>query len=209
MKTSYFKLFGACAFSVSLLISACHSGSKESTELADSTNQSQIKATDSANKADIDSSKSNNTVNTALKEDASKFLVSSYESGMYEIQISQLAATNSLIAGVKKLASDLVVAHTAINAKMSAIAASANFVLPVSLNSNHQKSLEELSKLTGTGFDKKYVSVIIAGHEKSISNYKDAFKNLTDSKTKTFAGETIPEIEGHLSMAKKVKNELK
>ena len=209
MKTNYLKSFGACALSISLLISACHSGSKESTELADSANKTQIQATDSANNANIDSSKSMNKVKTALKEDASKFLVSSYESGMYEIQISQLAATNSLIAGVKKLASDLVVAHTAINSKMSAIAASADFVLPTSLNSDHQKSLEDLSKLTGTGFDKKYVSTIIAGHEKSISNYKDAFKNLTESNTKTFAGQTIPEIEGHLAMAKGVQKSLK
>lgn len=209
MKTNYLNFFAAGVISMALLTSACHSGSKDGTDLADSTNQKQILATDSANKAEIDSSKSNNTVNTALKEDASKFLVSSYESGMYEIQMSQLAATNSLVADVKKLASDLVAAHTAINAKMSAIAASANFVLPATLDNEHQKDLEDLSKLTGTDFDRKYVNTIVSGHEKSINNYKKAFKDLTESKTKTFAGETIPEIEGHLSMAKKVKNEIK
>ena len=209
MKTSYLKFFGAAALLISMLISACNSGSKESTDLADSTNQKQILATDSANKAELDSSKSNNSANTELKEDASKFLVGSYESGSYEIQISQLAATNSLIPSVKKLAADLVAAHTDINAKMAAIAAKANFVLPATLNNDHQKDLEDLRKLTGTDFDRKYVNIIINGHEKSIGNYKDAFKNLTTSQTKTFVGETIPEIEGHLAMAKRVKDELK
>jgi putative membrane protein len=208
MKTTFLNYSAAFSIAIGMLLTACH-GHKDSTAIADSANQKQIAQTDSANKAQVKSSDSALKTKTALLDDASKFLVKSYESGMYEIQLSQLAATNSLVADVKDLAANLVTSHTAINAKISAIAASANFVLPTAVNADHQKDLTDMAKLTGTEFDKKYIDKIIDGHEKSVDSYKDASKNLTVSDTKAFATETLPKIEDHLAMAKKVKDKIK
>jgi putative membrane protein len=209
MKTSFKNSLGFSALALFILLSACHSGSKDSAAVADSTNQKQIAQTDSANKAQVSSSDSSLKAKKGLLEDASKFLVKSYESGMYEIQLSQLAATNALDPDVKNLAATLVTAHTAINSQIGAIAASANFMLPSAINADHQKDLQDMAKLTGADFDKKYVNTIVDGHEKSVSSYKDAYKNLVASDTKTFAGETLPKIEDHLAMAKKVKDRIK
>lgn len=208
MKTTMLNYLSAPFIAMLMLLSACHSH-KDSSEVADSANKKEIAKNDSANKANIKSSDSTVKAKKTLQDDASKFLVKSYESGMYEIELSKLAATNSLVADVKKLAADLVMAHTSINEKISAIAASANFVLPTAVNADHQKDLTDMAKLTGTEFDKKYVNTIISGHEKSVSNYKDAAKDLTVSDTKAFAQETLPKIEEHLSMAKTVKNKIK
>jgi putative membrane protein len=128
---------------------------------------------------------------------------------MYEIQLSKIAATNGLDADVKNLAASLVTAHTAINKKISAIAASANFILPIALNADHQKDLMDMSKFTGADFDKKYINTIVYGHEKSVSAYKDAYKDLSAGDTKNFAGETLPKIEDHLAMAKQVQKRIK
>jgi putative membrane protein len=191
------------------LLSACNSGTKDSSKVADSANQKEIALTDSANKANSKISDSTNKVMKNLQEDASKFLVKSYESGMYEIQLSKIAATNGLDADVKNLAASLVTAHTAINKKISAIAASANFILPIALNADHQKDLMDMSKFTGADFDKKYINTIVNGHEKSVSAYKDAYKDLSAGDTKNFAGETLPKIEDHLAMAKQVQKRIK
>jgi putative membrane protein len=188
---------------------SCHSKPKDSSAVADSANQKQIVKTDSANKAQQATSDSTLNAKKGLQEDASKFLVKSYESGMYEIQLSQLAATNAVDQDVKNLAAMLVTDHTAINAKISAIAASANFVLPSAVNADHQKDLQDMGKLTGADFDKKYINTIVSGHEKSVSSYKDAYKNLSAGDTQTFAGETLPKIQDHLAMAKKVQDRIK
>ncbi len=209
MKTKFFNYLAVGAIALSITVTACHSGEKNSSAVADSANQKQIASTDSANKANVSAADSANGAKKTLKEDASKFLVKSYESGMYEIQLSQLAATNALDGDVKNLAASLVTAHTAINQQISAIAASANFVLPVAVDADHQKALADIGKITGADFDKKYVGTIVAGHEKSVDNYKDAYKNLAASDTRTFAGETLPKIEDHLAMAKKIKDRIK
>ncbi|HEY8782668.1 MAG TPA: DUF4142 domain-containing protein [Mucilaginibacter sp.] len=209
MKASFKNYLPVGTLAMLILLFACHSAPKDSISAADSANKKLIAADDSARKAQRVALDSADRSKTALLEDASKFLVKCYESGMYETQLSQLAATNALDADVKNLAATLVTDHTAINAQINAIAASANLVLPAVLTTDHQKDLKDMTKLTGADFDKKYASIIISGHEKSISNYKDAYKHLAPSDTKTFAGETLPKIQDHLAMAKKVKDRIK
>jgi len=220
MKTNHIRYIALLSIVFFALSVGCHSGQKDSSSIADSANKAQIKstdsadkaqikATDSANKAQASSSDSSLKASKSLKEDASKFLVKSYESGIYEIQLSELAATNALDPDVKNLAVSLVAGHKAIDSKISAIAASANFLLPSAINADHQKSLQDLGKLTGADFDKKYINTIVSGHENAVSDYKDAYKNLSPGDTKTFAGETLPTIEDHLAMAKKVKDRIK
>jgi putative membrane protein len=209
MKTQVIKLLAFPLFILSVAISGCHSGPKDSTAVADSANQKQIAATDSANKAGVSRSDSTLKANKKLDEDASKFLVKNYEAGLYEIQLSQLAATNGLDADVKNLAANMVAAHTAINASMSAIAASANFVLPAAIDADHQKDLQDMGKLTGADFDKKYINTIVDGHEKAVSDFKDAYKNMSPGDTKDFAAATLPKIQNHLAMAKKVQDRIK
>jgi putative membrane protein len=209
MKTKFLNYRAVLIIAIVMLITACHSGQKNSSAVADSANQKQIAKNDSANKAQVNASDSALKAKKTLQDDASKFLVKSYESGMYEIQLSQLAATHALEPDVKKLAADLIPAHTAINSKMSAIAAAANFILPTAVDTDHQKDLDDMAKLNGADFDKKYINTIVSGHEKSVSSYKDAYKNLSPGDTKTFAGETLPKIEDHLTMAKKVKDRIK
>jgi putative membrane protein len=209
MKTPLIKLLAFLLIISSFAIASCHSGAKDSTTIADSANQQQIAKTDSANKAAVKGTDSTLKANKKLDEDASKFLVKNYEAGLFEIQLSQLATTNGLDADVKNLAASLVTAHTAINAKMSAIAASANFVLPVAIDADHQKALQDIGKLTGADFDKKYINTIVDGHEKAVSDYKDAYKNLSPGDTKDFAAATLPKIEDHLAMAKKVQDRIK
>jgi putative membrane protein len=209
MKSNFKRYLAFFSVAAVMVLLSCHSKPKDSSAIADSANQKQIVKTDSVNKAQEASSDSALKANKGLQEDASKFLVKSYESGMYEIQLSQLAATNGLDQDVKNLAATLVADHTAINAKISAIAANANFVLPGAVNADHQKDLQDMGKLTGPNFDKKYISTIVSGHEKSVSSYKDAYKTLSAGVTQTFAGETLPKIQDHLTMAKKVQDRIK
>ena len=203
---SHLPVFGVLLFT---LLSACHSGHKDSTAVADSANKKQIAAADSATKAQNATTDSANRAKSTLQQDASKFLVKSYEAGMFEVQLSKLAATRALDGDVKNLAATLVVDHIAINANIKAIADAANFVLPADVDGGHQKDLQDISNLTGADFDKKYINTIVSDNEGAVSTYKDAYKNLPSGNTKNFAGQTLPKIEDHLAMAKKVKDRIK
>jgi len=220
MKKPMRKIFTGAALIAAAALASCSGSSTDASKAADSANKTNIAKTDSANKSNIAAADSGNKsaiktadsankAKTELKEDASKFLVKSFESGLFEIQISQLAAAGALNPDVKNLAAQLVTAHKGINLKMLNIATDANFKLPGEINKDHADAVSKLEKLKGADFDKKYMDMIVSGHEKSVDNYKAAYKDLTASQTKTFAAETLPMIQDHLAMAKKVNDKIK
>lgn len=209
MKTTVENYLLAGRLTMLLCLAACNANHKNSSDVADSANQKFIAKADSANKVQERKDDSALRENKEVMKDASKFLVKWYESGMYELQLSQLAATNALDADVKKLAVTFVNDHRGINAKIESIASNNNFVLPTSVNADHQRDLRDITKLTGADFDKKYINTIISAHEESVDSYKDAYKNLAAGDTKTFAGQALPAIEDHLTMAKKVAQRIK
>lgn len=211
---------GAAMMAVSAFCACSNTNSNNASYAADSANKAQIAKSDSLNKEVVAQKDSGNkemmakgdSANKAvkeLKEDASKFLVKAYESGLFEIELSQLAATHAASAEVKKFAAQLVPAHKDINFKMVKIAFDANYKLPGGIDGDHVKDVAGLDKLKGADFDKKYMDMIVSGHEKSVDNYKGAYKDLSTGATKEFAGSTLPMIEKHLAMAKAIKDKLK
>jgi putative membrane protein len=213
-------LAGAAILSASAF-SACTNTSKNNASYAaDSANKAQIEKTDSANtelaaKKDSGNNEALNKADSAnkakkeLKEDASKFLVTSYESSMFEIELGESAIKHATNPAVKKFAADLIPSHKDINGKMQTIAFDANFKLPGGIDSGHAKDLTDLEKLKGADYDKKFMDMIVSGHEKSAANYKKAYSDLSAGETKEFAGKTFPIINGHLETAKKIKTALK
>jgi putative membrane protein len=213
-----FKIYTtALALLAAAAISACtNTSSNNASYAADSANKAQIEKSDTAgtkidsgNKEALKKADSTNKAVKEIKEDASKFLVKSYELGMFEIEVSQMAATHAANAEVKRLATNLIASHKDINTKMQAIAFDANYKLPGGIDSDHAKDLNNLDKVKGADFDKKYMDMIVSGHENLTAAYKKAFSDLSAGETKEFAGKTFPLINNHLEIAKKLKDKIK
>lgn len=77
------------------------------------------------------------------------------------------------------------------------------------LNSESQKKYDELAKLTGEKFDKKYLGTIVDAHKKAIKLFEKESNSGQDSELKSFATNTLPTLKHHLDMAQNVENELK
>jgi putative membrane protein len=220
MKTP-FKMYiaGAAMLAVSVFYACSNTNSNNASYAADSANKAQISKSDSLNNEVVAQNDSGNkdlkakgdSANKAikeLKEDASKFLVKAYEANLFEIELSQLAATHAASAEVKKFATQVISGHKDDNFKMVKIAFDANYKLPGGIDDAHVKDVAKLDKLKGADFDKKYMDIIVSGHEKAVNSYQDAYKDLSVGETKAFAGKSLPMIQEHLAMAKKLKDKV-
>lgn len=214
------QMTGAAVLSFSILSACTNTKSNNASYAADSANKAIIEKTDSANnelavkkdsgnKEALKKADSANKAKKELKEDASKFLVKSYEASLFEIELAQSAIKHAANASVKKLATDMVASHKDMNGKMQVIAFDASFKLPGGIDSGHAKDLTDLEKLKGADYDKKFMDMIVSGHEKLADSYKEAYSDLSAGETKEYAGKTLPIINSHLEMAKKVKASLK
>jgi putative membrane protein len=142
------------------------------------------------------------------KKDDSEFLVDIAEVNLAEIEIGKLAQTKSTNPEVKKFGKMLVDEHTKSASEVSALAKAKNFTLPTSLTEDGQEEYKKLNEKSGLDFDKKFVDMMIDGHEKAIDKLQKATKDAKDEDVKLWASNNIAPLTAHLEHAKLLKQGL-
>ena len=134
-----------------------------------------------------------------------KFIEEAAGSGMFEVQVSQLAASKATDAQVKSYASMLVDHHTAANNELVKIANARGVELPAAPKRSLRKDVEKLGKKSGAEFDRDYVREVgIKAHQKDIKLFEGASKDVKDPELKAFVDKTLPVLRDHLAQAQKL-----
>lgn len=134
-----------------------------------------------------------------------KFIETAAGSGMFEVQVSQLAASKATAAEVKSFASMLVDHHTAANNELLKIANARGVELPAAPPRGLRKDVEKLGKRNGAEFDRHYVrDVGIKAHERDIKLFQKARKDVKDPELQAFVAKTLPVLQEHLAAAQKL-----
>jgi len=193
------KLIYLMAVSVSALaFQACNSGNKDAKESADSLNMSKDTTTNVAATGGI-----------AVDEADAKFTTSAAVGGMAEVELGKLALQKSNNPQVKEFATMMVNDHGKANTELMDIAATKNITLPTTVDEEHQKKMDDLSKKSGADFDKAYVDAMVDGHKSTLKLMEDESKNGADADLKAFATKTAPIVQSHLTMINKIKDGMK
>lgn len=193
-KLGYLCLIMLAAFS----FQSCNSENKDSTEMADSLNEAKDTTTNVAATGGI-----------AVSEDDAEFTTKAAASGIAEVELGKLALEKSTNAQVKEFATMMVSDHGKANEELKMIAASKNISLPTTLDEDHQKMWDNLNGKTGADFDKKYVSDMVDGHQKTLDLMEKQAKDGEDAELKAFASKTAPIVKAHLDQIKKIRDAIK
>ena len=134
-----------------------------------------------------------------------KFIEEAAGSGMFEVQVGQLASSKATDPNVKSFASMLVDHHTAANNELIKIANARAVELPAAPPRALRRDIEKLGKKNGAEFDRDFVrDVGIKAHEKDIKLFEKASKDVKDPQLKAFVDKTLPVLREHLAMAQKL-----
>ncbi len=134
-----------------------------------------------------------------------KFIEQAAGSGMFELQVAQLAAAKAQDGNVKSFAGMLVDHHTAANNELTKIANAKGVELPAAPPRAKRRAIEKLGKKSGDEFDRAFVrDVGIAAHEKDIRMFEKASKDVKDAELKAFVDKTLPTLREHLAAAEKL-----
>lgn len=134
-----------------------------------------------------------------------KFIREAAESGMYEVQVGQLAGSKATDPEVKSFASMLVEQHTAANNELVQLANSRKVELPAAPSRSMRREVEKLGKLSGNEFDARFMrDVGIKDHEKDIKKFEKASENAKDRELKAWIDKTLPRLREHLAHAQKM-----
>ena len=134
-----------------------------------------------------------------------KFIEEAANSGMFEVQVGQLAASKASDANVKSFASMLVDQHTAANNELVKIANARGVELPAAPKHSMRRDIEKLGKKSGDEFDRDFVREVgIKDHKKDIKQFEKASKDVKDPDLKAFVDKSLPMLREHLAAAEKL-----
>jgi putative membrane protein len=120
--------------------------------------------------------------------------------GMAEVDLGQLASTKATDEKVKAFAQKMVADHGKANDELKALASSKQIMVPTALDAKHKATHDRLAKLSGSAFDRAYVTDMVADHRKDVADFKHQAMAATDPDVKAFAAKTLPTLQEHLTM---------
>lgn len=188
---------------------ACDSGQRATndaeTAAASDANTQEKDPMETAEDANEDKLENNSAMANSTsddKEDDAEFMMKAASSGMFELQVSELALQKASSQTVKEFASKMKEDHTKANNELKALAAKKNITLPTSLDKEFQDKLEDLRKESGADFDSEYMKVMHKAHEKDVELFEEASEeDDADAEIKAFASKTLPILRMHNDMA--------
>ena len=136
------------------------------------------------------------------------FAMKAAQDGVAEVQLGKLAAEKGSDADVKTFAQQMVDDHTKANAQLKAVAQQENMTLPENMNAKDQATYDRLSKMSGSAFDKAYITNMVKDHQMDVKEFQHESDNGKDASIKGFATQTLPTLQSHLEHAKSVQSKM-
>ena len=143
-------------------------------------------------------SSSAKTVSAADK----KFATEAAQGGLAEVELGQLAAQKGQNDKVKQFGQRMVDDHTNANNQLKSVAEKNNITLPTSISAKDQALKDKLSGLSGSAFDKAYMTAMVKDHQKDVAEFQKEASSGSNADLKSFAAQTVPTLQEHLRMAR-------
>ena len=141
----------------------------------------------------------------SLSTDDRDFMIKAAGNGLYQIEVSKMAAGKSQNAAIKRYAATLVRDHTAASEALKTIAVAKPLRIPDDMPDGKKAQLNMFLKSTPAEFDEKYVKLVgIESHEDEIKLFEAQVKKGQDPQVKGFASKMLPKLKSHLAAARKL-----
>jgi putative membrane protein len=140
-----------------------------------------------------------------LADNDKRFVETAAKDGMAEVELGKLAVEKAKKPTVKSFAQMMVDDHSKANEELMGLAKTKNAETPTEMDPAATEKKGQLEKLTGTKFEKQYVSMMVDEHEKAVALFREQSTSGTDPELKDWAARTLPKLEEHLAHAQALK----
>ena len=126
--------------------------------------------------------------------------------GAKEVELAQLAATKATSADVKAFANRMVADHGKVNKELASLASKKGW--QVATSPDIKTESDKLSPLSGAAFDRAYMDMMVANHQKTLDLLQAQAKSATDEDLKAFVSKITPAVQEHLKLARDIRAKL-
>jgi putative membrane protein len=138
-------------------------------------------------------------------------------SDTFEMESSRMALEKSRSTAVQQFARTMINDHGRTSAKLKELTTGSTTgrttapaeQMPGMLDTRHRAMLDQLSAASGPTFDQMYVQLQIQAHEEAVTLFSAYAQNGTDPSLRSFAAQTLPTLEAHLTAARALANQVR
>ncbi len=138
--------------------------------------------------------------NNLIDEGSISFIQQGLEAGQTQVKVAQLAAANSKNPHILSFAKSIIMDYDTTNDKLVKIAINNRVRGGDSVSAAHQKTLANITSLSGNSFDKAYIQFVVTEHQNAVKLYSTATNDRIDD-IQSFARRTLPGLRAHLDSA--------
>ncbi len=141
------------------------------------------------------------------------FVTKASTANQFEIDAATIALQKSQSADVKQFASKVKTDHEATKRKLTAVVNTAqskndndtaSLQLSTELDRKHQEIIDTLEASSNADFDERYIDSQTTAHREAVNLFSAYARSGKDPEIKSFANETLPILQGHLSHVKEL-----
>jgi len=136
------------------------------------------------------------------------FIREAASSNLMEIRLGQLAQSRATNQAVKQFGQRMVTDHTNLENQLTAAVSAGGGTFTPAVESFHERQISRLENLSGADFDRAYMSLMIRGHQKDVSNFQTQSQSARSTQVRTMASNSLPILQQHLSLALQVGNQV-
>ena len=132
------------------------------------------------------------------------FAAKAADGGMTEVILGKLAEQKASDPQVRMFGQRMVADHGKANDELKAIASKNHITLPDQPGMKHKELASKLGKMDGKEFDKAYTQDMVKDHEEDVAMFKKEAESGENPDVKMFAQKTLPTLQEHLDMIRKI-----
>ena len=142
-----------------------------------------------------------------IEDEVADFLIKSADARMMDAQVGLLAIEKGSNSTIRDFGQRMMNDHSVLLEKIKKLAIQRNISLPDQISSRKVDVHRNLSDENGREFDRTFIKMIIADHERDLKIFKKAVE-YNDPDVSAFAKRYLPLIQADLQKIKKIKLEL-
>ncbi len=123
---------------------------------------------------------------------------------MAEVKLGQLAEQKGTNPAVRDFGKRMVQDHSKNEKDLQNTASREDVALPSGIDKADQDTYDRLAKLNGEAFDRAYVRDMVKDHTKDVAEFQKEAKDGHDQAIKNYAEQTVPVLQTHLDLARKM-----
>src|SRR5215203_1268923 len=127
---------------------------------------------------------------------------------LLEVRLSQAAQQKGGNTSVKQFAQSMIVDHTDMQKQWIAVAKKDNIKFTTDLNPQQLQQLQQLTKMSGAGLDRAYMSMMVQSHRDNVDAFTRERSAPHSPDVRQLIESSLPRLQQHLSQAQQISSQV-